>query len=344
MNDDQRALVELADQVLAGRCGNEQLAAVEASDTRFDDVLWRSLVDAGVVGIAVPEAAGGAGLGLEEVCLLAEAAGRAIASLPLVDTLVAGLSLADAGASEWCARIAAGSVVAVAPDLAGGLPQVHADGAALTGTVPLVPWAPVAAAVLVPALDAEAALGLWLVEPPSAETVELTDHVLAADLVLDGAPALRLGGAGAVQLLAHRLRLGLAAQLLGLADGGIRDAAAYLSEREQFGRPLGTFQATQQQLGDGYCDVQAMRATLEQAVWVLQSGQPETGRSVAAATWWAADASQRVQHDVQHLHGGIGADTTYPVHRRLLRTMAAVARLGGASRQLEPLARQLLLA
>jgi alkylation response protein AidB-like acyl-CoA dehydrogenase len=330
--------------VLAARCSPEQLAAVEESASRFDDALWSSLASSGLTSVVVPEADGGAGLGLAELCLLAEVAGRRCAAVPLVDTGVASLALAEAGAAAQLARVVAGAVLAVAPDLTGGLPSVTAAGAALTGSVAQVPWAPMAAAIVLPALDADGSLGLWLVETAAAtlEPLVLTDHVPAADLVLDGAPALRLGGAAAVQALAHRLRLGLAAQLLGLADEGVRDAASYLSGREQFGRPLATFQATTQQLGDAYCDVQAVRATLEQAVWALDHAPAEVGRSVAAATWWAADASQRVQHAVQHLHGGIGADTTYPVHRRLLRTMSAVARLGGASRQLEPLARQLL--
>ncbi|MDP9100879.1 MAG: acyl-CoA dehydrogenase, partial [Actinomycetota bacterium] len=109
--------------------------------------------------------------------------------------------------------------------------------------------------------------------------------------------------------------------------------------REQFGRPLATFQAVSQQLGDAYCDVQAMRATLWQAVWQLDRG-PETQarRAVDVATWWACDAGARVQNAVQHLHGGIGADTTYPVHRRLLWSMRIDALLGGPSRQLRRLA------
>jgi acyl-CoA dehydrogenase len=76
-----------------------------------------------------------------------------------------------------------------------------------------------------------------------------------------------------------------------------------------------------------------MRATVGQAVWALDQGH-EAAKEVAVATWWATDAGERIQHTVQHLHGGLGADTTYPVHRRLLWTMRANALLGGPSRQL----------
>lgn len=346
--DDQLALVGLATDVMAGRCSNDQLATVETSETRIDETLWSLLTDAGMVGIAVPEAYGGAGLGLTELCLLAEVTGRLVAPVPLLETGLAALAVARSDvaqvAERWLPAVAAGAVLAVAVDLTDGFPSVHADGAALTGTVRQVPFGHVAEALVLAALDSDGTPALWLVETAglARRQVVQTDHSIAVDLVLSGAPAVRLGGESAVGWLADRLRLGLAAQLLGLADEGIREAAAYLSGREQFGRPLATFQATSQQLGDAYCDVQAMRATLWQAVWTVEHARESAARSTGVATWWATDGSQRVQHTVQHLHGGMGADTTYPVHRRLLRTMTAVARLGGSSRQLVALGREVL--
>lgn len=172
--------------------------------------------------------------------------------------------------------------------------------------------------------------GVFLAETPQGQAIPTTNHSLAYDLDLTGVPAERLEVPAG--WLLDAARLGVAAQQLGVADAGVRKAAAHLTGREQFGRPLATFQATTQQLGDAYCDVQAMWATLWQAVWALGAGWAE--REVAVATWWATDAAERVQHAVQHLHGGLGADTTYPVHRRLLWTMRASALLGGSSRQL----------
>lgn len=353
MNADQQALVGLALDVMAGRCANEQLAAVEQSSSRVDEALWRELAGAGLVGIAVPEPYGGAGLGLAELCLLAEAQGRRLAPVPLPETSLAALALAAFAPADVCAQwlpgVADGTVrLASTVDVAGGPVSVHAQGASLSGHAPLVAQGHVADALLVAALDPTGDLGLYLVEASAVglarSSVVRTDHSMASDLVLDGVGAVRLGGAEAVAGLADRTRLGLAALLLGLADEGVREAAAYLSGREQFGRPLATFQATTQQLGDCYCDVQAMRAVLWQAVWALEHDPASARRSVDAATWWAADAGQRVQHVVQHLHGGIGADTTYPVHRRLLWTMRAVAELGGASRQLVRLGKGVLTA
>ncbi|HWH28061.1 MAG TPA: acyl-CoA dehydrogenase family protein, partial [Mycobacteriales bacterium] len=234
----------------------------------------------------------------------------------------------DDVAARWLPRIADGAVAVTVALVA----DVTADGDALSGTAGPVPQAHVADAVLLPVGDAVA-----LVEARHLErsAVPLTDHSMAADLRLTAAPATVLpGAAGRARTL---LRLALAAQLLGVADEGVRDAAAYVSEREQFGRPLATFQAVSQQLGDAYCDVQAMRATLWQAVWAAEHDREAAARSTAAAVWWAAEAGQRVQHVVQHLHGGIGADTTYPVHRRLLWTLRASAVLGGPTAALAEL-------
>ncbi|MFP5218457.1 MAG: acyl-CoA dehydrogenase family protein [Actinomycetes bacterium] len=332
--EDQAALVALADDVFAARTTNEQLAKTELSATRVDDALWREAAQAGLVGAVVPEQHGGAGLGVEELCLLAEAQGRRLAPVPLVETAVAALVIAqhapDDVPARWLPRVIDGTaILAVALDA-----DVTVDGDRLTGTAGPVPYAHLADAVLVPIGDA-----LHLVETDGVDRtpVALTDHSLAADIRLAGAPATPLAP-GAAERARALLRLALSAQLLGVADEGVREAAAYVSEREQFGRPLATFQAVSQQLGDAYCDVQAMRATLWQAVWAAEHDPTSAARSTAAAVWWATEAGQRVQHVVQHLHGGIGADTTYPVHRRLLWTLRASAAIGGPTAALAELA------
>lgn len=326
MNQEQEALVGLAAEILAGRTSNEQLAKTEVSETRTDDELWRELADAGLLGIAVPEALGGAGLGLTEICLLLEQQGRFLAPVPLWENLLAAYVLTHHGTPEqqsrWLPRLVSGEVrlgVAAALD---GSSSISYDGSTLTGRVLVTGRAD---ALVVVTDDA-----VVLCEAPAGEPVETTNHTLAYDVDLTGVAAERLD-ASVASVLDH-LRVGLAATQLGVADAGIREAAQHLSQREQFGRPLATFQATTFQLGDAYCDAQAMRATTWQAVWALDQG--EAARDVAVACWWATDAAERIQHTVQHLHGGLGADTTYPVHRRLLWTMRTNALLGGPSRQL----------
>jgi acyl-CoA dehydrogenase len=301
---EQEALVGLAAEIFAGRTSNEQLAAVERSEDRWDAELWRELADAGLLGIAVPEEHGGAGLGLLEVCLLLEQQGRFLAPVPLWETLSAALLLDGPAAKEWLPRVAAGEVrlsVSAALDGSDGL---------VTG--------PFDAVVAVAGSSVVLATGV------ESAPVETTTHALAYDIVSADSRPLDV----TVVHVQDVVRVALSAVQLGVADAGVREAAQHLTGREQFGRPLATFQATQQQLGDAYCDVQAMRATLGQAVFTMAR------RDVDVATWWATDAGERIQHAVQHLHGGLGADITYPVHRRLLWTMRTNALLGGPSRQL----------
>jgi alkylation response protein AidB-like acyl-CoA dehydrogenase len=339
MTPDQRSLVELADQILRARSANEQLAAVEASESRVDERLWSELASAGLLGLAVPEAHGGAGLGLTEVCLFLEQVGRRVAPVPCWESSLAVLAVARFGSDDqqarWLPGAAAGTTrLTVAIDLTAAPSTRIVDGA-LDGPALLVPAGLFAAAAVVQTDD-----GLWLADLTGVQRagVETTTHALAADVTFSRTPAERL--AGDAGWLLDAARVALAAGQLGNTDEGVCEAASYLSAREQFGRQLATFQAVSQQLGDAYCDVQAMRATLWQAVWTLEQ-QPTARREVDVATWWATDAGLRVQAAVQHLHGGIGADTTYPVHRRLLWALQTDALLGGASRQLASLGSQL---
>jgi len=300
MTPEQEALVGLAAEIFAGRTSNEQLAAVERSEGRWDASLWKELAEAGLLGIGIAEEHGGAGLGLLEVCLLLEQQGRYLAPVPLWETLTAALLIDD---PELLAGVAAGEVkLSVQPGFAGS------DGL-VTGP-----------------FDAVVAVSddVSLLTDVVAEPVETTTHALAYDITSASSAPLDV----AAEKVQDVVRVALSAVQLGVADAGVFEAAKHLSGREQFGRPLGTFQATQQQLADCYCDVQAMRATVGQAVFTLAR------RDVDVATWWATDAGERVQHIVQHVHGGLGADITYPVHRRLLWTMRTNALLGGPSRQL----------
>ncbi|MCU1588645.1 MAG: Acyl-CoA dehydrogenase, partial [Frankiales bacterium] len=206
MTPDQQALVGLAADVLPTGT-------------------WQPLEDTGLLGIAVPEDQGGAGLGLEEVLLLLEQQGRFLAAVPLWEHLVATLALAKAAT-----------------------PLPGTAKLSLLLDSPLVSGEPEA----VVGIDAD---GCFLAPVESlGEVVETTNHTPAYEPVLGAKQRLDLSP----EWLEDVARLGLCAQQLGNVDAGVREAAAYLSQREQFGRPLATFQATTYQLGDAYCDVQAM--------------------------------------------------------------------------------------
>jgi 3-oxocholest-4-en-26-oyl-CoA dehydrogenase beta subunit len=357
LSEEREAVRDLAAQVFRGQATVERVKEVERGDERVDRDLWRALADAGLLALAVPESHGGSGLGLIELCLLLEQQGRRVAPVPLWPTLVLGaLPLAEFGTADqqgrWLPGVATGDVVLTAALAELGAndpfrPSVraarHGDGWHLDGSKPAVPAAHVADRVLVPA-TVDGGSAVFLVDPtgPGVEraVAETTDRTKSAHLTLTGAPGEPLGDERVLSWMVDRALVGLCALQVGVAEGALRMAADYTSQRHQFGRPLSTFQGVALKAADAYIDTEAMRVTLWQAAWRLTAGL-DAGREVMVAKWWAAEGGQRVVHITQHLHGGMGADVDYPVHRYFLWGKQIEVTLGGASAQLARLGRAL---
>jgi acyl-CoA dehydrogenase len=350
--EEQLEIRELAAKLFAERATTERVRAAERTDDRIDRELWADLALTGLLGLALPESSGGAGLGLSELCLVLEQQGRHVAPVPLWQTVVAALTVAEFGSEEQrtalLPAIADGTRIATvgleefgvgAPDRPATTANQGSTGWQLTGTKAAVPYAHLADRAVVSATTLTGA-ALFLIDPRdtsvAVERVDTTAHEPAAHLSFAGTPAEPLGDAGALPWLLARLQVAAAAVQLGVADSAIAQGARYVSERTQFGRPLGTFQAVQHALADCYLDVAAMRVTLWQAAWLLDSGE-HVGTTVDVASWWAADGGARVVHRVQHLHGGIGVDVDYPIHRFLLWGKQLAGLLGGPAARLQRL-------
>lgn len=343
--DAQLAVSQLARQIFTGHATPERVKEVEKSPDRFDRELWGELARCDLLGIVVPERYGGAGYGEVELCLLLEEQGRVVAPIPLLPTLTSAMTIAGFGSdrlkSEWLPRVASGEVVLTAALAESGAadplaPLARAEpvvgGWVVTGRKLSVPAAHVAAGVLVPAGD-----GLFLVDPRAAgverETAEATDRSLVSHLTFDRAPAVRVGDRRALRHLVERWLVGLCAIQVGVAEAALAMAASYTSTRFQFGRPLSSFQGVALKAADAYIDTEAMRVTMWQAAWRLSTGA-EAWDEVLVAKWWASEGGQRVVHITQHLHGGMGADVEYPVHRYFLWGKQIEDTLGGASQTL----------
>ncbi|MBV9515452.1 MAG: acyl-CoA dehydrogenase, partial [Mycobacteriaceae bacterium] len=176
--------------------------------------------------------------------------------------------------------------------------------------------------------------GLGSVGHLQLEGVEVSDPPIAGD--------------DAVSWLSTVSTLGRSAFGLGVLDRGLQLTAEYARTREQFDRPIGSFQAVAQRLADGYIDVKGLRLTLTQAAWRLAEDSPASGRypppadtEVATAAFWAADAGHRVAHTIVHVHGGVGIDIDHPVHRYFLVAKQIEFALGGATGQLRKIGREL---
>src|SRR5262249_21808574 len=149
-------------------------------------------------------------------------------------------------------------------------------------------------------------------------------------------------GRDIVEWLLDRALLGVCALELGVAERALRITAQYTTERRQFDRPIGSFQAVQQRAADAWIDVEAIRLTTWQAAWRLATWQgawrPAQGlparEELLVAKFWAAEAGHRITYAAQHLHGGIGVDVDYPIHRYYLWSKALELTLGSGARQL----------
>ncbi|MCP4827294.1 MAG: acyl-CoA dehydrogenase, partial [Proteobacteria bacterium] len=155
---------------------------------------------------------------------------------------------------------------------------------------------------------------------------------LPADAAL-GAPG---QGDEILQWLLQRANVGHCALQVGVTEEAMRRTAEYVSERKQFGIPLGTFQALAMRMADSYIDVEGIRSTYWLAMWRLSEGV-DARAEVRIAKWWACDAAHRVVSTAQHLHGGMGADVEYPIHRFFLMAKLISFSLGNATQQLEQL-------
>lgn len=349
------ALRELAWRIFSDLASPQRVAEVEAGPG-VDDALWKELARAGITGITAPEESGGADLGSAAVCAVLEQQGEHVAPVPLWTHLVAVLTLARsvdpgrvadalAGAADGQQRIALALEEHAPADLQAPscTASSNADGWRLTGNKAAVPALDGSSQVVVSAAE-DGGPALFLVDPDAdgvfRETAATTSRDRSGHLSLQDAPALRLGGTDLFTRTLDAARAALAGLQLGTARGALRHAGQYLAEREQFGRPLATFQAVSHQLADCYIDIECMAVTAWEAAWTADSDEPDR-LSAAVARWWAAEAGQRVVYRVQHLHGGIGVDIDYPVHRYFLWGKEIAGMLQPASAELEHIGREL---
>ncbi len=342
-------------------CTPEHQRELDGLDTRFDRDLWAKLVDADILSAAAPEALGGGGYGVLEQTAVLEALGRQLAAVPYLESAVlAAGALAKFGSEalqqDWAVPAINGSkvlTVALAGDMGEGPVQAAgsaADGYRLTGTRTQVAYGPVADAFVVPAETGSGTTVFVVAAADPGVTVtplNTTGHGSVAHLELAGTTVGAdrvVGGAGegtsVVDWLRTHQTLGLSAFQLGILARALELTAEYAREREQFDRPIGSFQAVAQRLADGYIDIKGLRLTLTQAAWRLAEDLP-SDVDVRTAAFWAAEAGHRVAHTTVHVHGGVGIDTDHPVHRYFLAAKQTEFAVGGATGQLLAIGREL---
>ena len=367
-SEEQEAVRQLAGQIFTDRVTHERLKELEADagdDGPIDRELWKELAGAGLLGIHLSEDVGGAGLDFVAACLVVEAAGRTAAYVPVVETMVYGavpiaMFGTDAQRETWLTGVAAGETILTAAlaELNGEVivpggtepattAAANGDGSwSLTGTKACVPAAFVADAILVPAQCKAAdgtvtGLGVFIVDPKALGVtltrqstttgrpeaiVELADVEVPTDSLLgEGA-----SGATVVNAITEFATTALCVLEAGACAAALELTAEYTKTRVQFEKPIATFQAVGQRAADAYVDTEAIRLTAWQAASRLASGLPASAE-IAVAKFWAAEGGQRVVHAASHLHGGVGVDRDYPLHRYFLLTRQIELTLGSAN-------------
>ncbi|UGQ10279.1 acyl-CoA/acyl-ACP dehydrogenase [Yinghuangia sp. ASG 101] len=357
--DEQRELVGLVGTILGERVTQESLTALEAEVTgagvpRFDRGLWAELAKADILGVGLPEEYGGSGGGVLAQVLVLEQIGRVLAPVPLYASIAVGAAAVAAHGTEgqkvaWLPGAIRGEKILTAAlaeplgrDAAAPSATARrvAGGWRLDGVKTGVPSATYADVVLVPAATDDGRVGVFLVSPTGAGVTVApqltTAKEITGELVLEDAPVADdalLGGTvdtTRAEWLRDRATLGLCALQLGITDRAMRAAAEYTGTREQFKRPIGSFQAVGHRLADCYIDVEAVRLTTWQAAWRAESG-PSAAEAVSTAKFWAAEAGHRVAHAVVHVHGGMGIAEEHFVHRYFVHAKQNEFSLGGAN-------------
>ncbi|MFF0814651.1 acyl-CoA dehydrogenase family protein [Rhodococcus sp. NPDC003318] len=353
LDQTQETVAEIVVGLLARAAGDP------ADPSGVDPELWDAMAKADLLSLAVPERLGGAGLGLPEVATVLTEIGRGAAPVPALATLGFGLLPVRAlGTAEQqdalLGEVGAGRVLTAALCEPGaafpGSPATTAvpDGGhvVVTGLKVAVPFADTAHRILVPTDR-----GVVLVDP-NADGVTLaristSSHGPEFSVHLDGVqvPAAEVlpGGVDAVATLNRIALASIGAYADGLLAGATALTAEHLRTREQFGKPLATFQAVAQQIADAYVTSRTLHVAALASVWRVAEGlDPDSGIALDSAdadlevlSYWLAAEVPAAMRTLHHLHGGLGVDVTYPMHRYFSIAKDLARLVGGASSRLD---------
>jgi len=351
LDENAQELQRLAAGLLDREASTVRLETHQRSGDPYDEKLWKTLAGAGLLGVCLPEDLGGAGLGAVELAVLLREIGAHAAPVPAYASLTAAITLAEHGTGDRRARLtelADGELVITAAVREPGTDPGSAlsttatrdgDAYVIEGVKTFVPYAEQAAFILVPARIEDGGTGVFVLEPGQ---VTLTPHPAAT-----GEPMSRLGldgvrtgadsllGAGAYETLLGHTTAGAVATVAGALDAALRITTEHVRSREQFGRALAEFQAVTMQIGDVYIAKRALDVAMWTGAWRLAEGYDDATEVLAIAAWAACDGALKALYTCQHLHGGLGLDVTYPLHRHFAWGKHYAHLLGGAETQLD---------
>jgi alkylation response protein AidB-like acyl-CoA dehydrogenase len=315
-SDDQQAIKSTAHDFLASRYKPAKVREL-AESGEYDDALWKEMAELGWPGIFIAEEHGGQELGLVELVILTEELGYVAAPSPFLSNAAAGLALQVAGSDEqrsrWLPGVASGETRGTV-------------GVATNGAAPLVP-------------DAELADFVVLIDGDSARLVETGDaDVERVDTIDDTRPFSRVSAEGGEQLTGDvagaldRIAVALAGELVGVSQRTLEMAVEYAKDRQQFGRPIGAYQAVSHNCAQMLMEVEGARSLTYYAGWAADHEPESLPLAAAMAKAYASDAGFRVPARSLQVHGGIGFTWEHDLHFFLKRGKTG-AHLFGTARE-----------
>ena len=353
LNESQEILRESARKFFAGECPIAKVRRLMETETAFDANLWTKLADQGYTGIIFAEEFIGVGLGIVELILLMEEAGRALLPGPFFSTVALAGSVLDAVASTEqkkkylnpICRGEARSTVAFLEDSGSwDLADVHLSAAngKLKGQKLFVPDAAIADWIIVVARN-----GIYLVDAhaPGVRVEPMLGMDLTRKLYsvhFDSAAAEKLGETSGLQRAFDIATTALAAEMVGGMQRTLEITVEYAKTRKQFGKPIGIFQAVQHQCVDMYLETESSRSAVYYAAWALQENAPDAATAVSIAKMYASDASRTVGNRGIQVHGGMGFTWENDIHLYYRRAKASETAFGDASFHRERLAQQVI--
>lgn len=341
-NEDQLVMRETAARVFTDMCDDDkikQLTNAKAATT-MHSALWQQLAELGMLGLPFAEQYGGMDMSLVEFCLVLEQQGRTVAPLPLIATVVESAMTIASGDNEKLKEALIPSVISGELILSSAAAyagyqafdalsaEKNGDDLVLSGRSSFTYYAALANGFVVSTTDNNDDSVLFYVEKDTAglsivEQVAINDEpagYLVFDKVTVSADNIIATGANAVALIAlqqQRTWVAQAAVQVGVLDEGIKRAAAYVSERKQFGRALGSFQAVGQQAANSYMENESLRSAYWRSLDDIEQGV-DFAMSSMVTKYWVGEAAHKSAHIFLHIHGGIGQDLDYPIHRYFL--------------------------
>jgi alkylation response protein AidB-like acyl-CoA dehydrogenase len=363
----QKLLQESARAFFARECSPERVRSLMASETGYDEQLWRGLADQGWTGLIIPEEYGGLGLGLVELAAVAEEMGRACLPSPFVSTVWAAALIARAGnegqRNQYLDGISQGELKATValleesadwdPDSVELRAELDGKNLRLNGRKEFVTDAEVADLIVCVARGANGLLlvpvergapGLEIIPLPTMDAtrklyaVQFNDVVVPAANALDYAPSVR----AALDEAADIATVVLCAEMLGGMQWVLETSVEYAKTRQQFGKPIGVYQAVQHQCADMLLLAESARSATYYAAWVVQERLPQASLAVSVAKAYSSDAAREVGNRGVQVHGGIGFTWEHNIHLYYKRAKSSEVLFGDGNFHRERIASQVI--